>query len=451
MSDIRQGPAARPRVKILYEACNPESHRQALALERRPPADFAVSLAQSGQGDAPDSILGDDGDDLLFVLPRQAKGLRLRLRAMGRETKVVRLYWAGWPRGIADIYEAYEDSDWLVFNQAQAWEGAGRLPRTSVIRRSAERDADGPCAEYFDLFRSLLSGGADRLTAEVPDHSDLENEVTVFVSTVGSHNLASCLAALGRQDCKFRLEMVENVAPMSAAFQQMLDRCETPYYIQVDEDMLLHPNAVRTLWKRIRSSTPNTAAWVGTLFDAHLGRLLRGVKIFKHKIARRYPFRDVRGCDLDQLTRAEADGFAYVRAPLDESIPDGRPLGLHHLVWTRREAYERYFLLECKKRRYPGRYKQLRADMISISERFRDEGAEEDFFAVMGSMAGRLANDDDRDGEKDFQHPRTLPGFEGAEQLFESMNSGDHSRVDLSNILIPSIESAEETKGIRAS
>ena len=75
------------------------------------------------------------------------------------------------------------------------------------------------------------------------------DHVTVFVTTVGAPSYDACRQHLGAQDCAFRLQVIDRVAPMSAAFQRMLDECPTPFFVQVDEDMLLYPHAVRTLYE----------------------------------------------------------------------------------------------------------------------------------------------------------------------------------------------------------
>ena len=39
----------------------------------------------------------------------------------------------------------------------------------------------------------------------------------------------------------------------------MLDECTTPYFVQVDEDMLLYPHAVRTLHERMAAAATEVA------------------------------------------------------------------------------------------------------------------------------------------------------------------------------------------------
>lgn len=180
---------------------------------------------------------------------------------------------------------------------------------------------------------------------------DLSEHVTVFVSTVGAPTFDACLHHLNQQDCNFGLQVIENVAPVSKALQTMLNRCQTPYYVQVDEDMLLYPHAIRTLYESIEIAAPSTAAYQFPLYDVHLECSIYGVKIYRHAVAVRYPFRDVNGCDFDQVMRMRRDGYVRQRAPLASATRDGETtLGLHGTTWTPLSIYERYRRLECKRR-----------------------------------------------------------------------------------------------------
>ncbi len=133
------------------------------------------------------------------------------------------------------------------------------------------------------------------MTANDPSH-DLSKVVTVYVTSVGAPTYPQCVEHLRNQDSTFVLRTIERVAPMSAAFQRMLDDCKTPYYVQVDEDMLLYPHAIRSLYERISRANSSVAMLACSLYDEHLERCINGVKIFRHGIVRNYPFKDVEGC-----------------------------------------------------------------------------------------------------------------------------------------------------------
>lgn len=76
-------------------------------------------------------------------------------------------------------------------------------------------------------------------------------DTTVFVTTIGDQaNFDGCLAHLECQTLGCHVEVIDRVVPMSAAFQQMHEQCKTPFYVQLDEDMILVPEAVQQLEER---------------------------------------------------------------------------------------------------------------------------------------------------------------------------------------------------------
>jgi hypothetical protein len=131
--------------------------------------------------------------------------------------------------------------------------------------------------EFYAMFRDVLGS-----REVVPD---LSHKVTAFVATGGGRTLPDCLDHLGRQDVKFKLEIVENAPPLSAAFQRALVACETPYVVQIEEDMLLSPHAIRTLVDELEQQAPEVAMYVAPLYDGHLDRATQGVKISRRAMA----------------------------------------------------------------------------------------------------------------------------------------------------------------------
>jgi hypothetical protein len=239
---------------------------------------------------------------------------------------------------------------------------------------------------------------------------DLRSRVTVFVLTVGAATYEACLANLEEQDCTFALDIVDRVAPISAASQCMIDRCRTPFFVQVDEDMLLRPWAVQTLYRRINETTPDVAEVVGALYDVHLQRAIEGVKIFRHDTLRHYPFEDRPGCDGHQARRLLADGHRIARIRTEGLTSASRDvLGWHGTGYTAAAIYERYLTLQLKYRQglngqwfgaYPHRF----------LDRFLEEPSESNFFALMGVVTAQLLGADTLWAEKDYRGYDALPG-----------------------------------------
>ena len=255
--------------------------------------------------------------------------------------------------------------------------------------------------------------------AAAPSRPDLRDLVTAFVTTVGAASYEACREHLRAQDCDVRVEVIEGVAPMSAAFQQMLDTCRTPYYVQVDEDMLLYPGAIRTLYERIATAAPRIALTVGWLHDVHLDRAVQGVKIFRHELGRRYPYRDVNSCELDQLRRLAADGLGYDVLTGSEAAPE--ILGLHGTHWTPRAIYERFCTLERARRRHPSNHRWLEPWPAILVERVLESRSLLDLYALLGLVTGALGPLDGEGREKDFRTYRCLPGFEAVSEYWQCL------------------------------
>jgi hypothetical protein len=217
---------------------------------------------------------------------------------------------------------------------------------------------------------------------------------------------------------------------MSAAFQRMLDLCETTYYVQVDEDMLLRPWAVRTLHDWIRIAPPDVAMVAAWLWDVHLGRGILGVKAFRHAIVRRYPLADVQSCEIDQLRRLNVDGYRYLPPPDPEPAEYGPwTLGVHGAQYDAQSIFERYATLERVMRNYPDKLAWFADHAEDFLRRFREDPSELNLMALLGIMAGRLASAKPA-GEKDYTEYGRLPGLKEARAFFTACTTHSHRKVD---------------------
>ncbi len=261
---------------------------------------------------------------------------------------------------------------------------------------------------------------------------NLRDSVTVFVSTVGYLTFDKCLQHLREQNCTFTLKIIDHVAPISATFQRMMDECSTPYYVQVDEDMLLYPHAITTLYKGMSAMDAKVAQYVCTLYDVHLTKIIYGIKIFRHEIVRKYPFRNVRGCEWDQIRRIRADGFVDVRVSLEGATAGSDyTLGLHGTLWTIPTVYLRFFKLELKRRMGNKTHEWLTEAAIMLLKRFLEKRAEEDFYALMGILAGSLSSSSSAGREKDYRTYDDTPGLHVLRRFIKELKQSWHDDHEL--------------------
>jgi glycosyltransferase involved in cell wall biosynthesis len=270
---------------------------------------------------------------------------------------------------------------------------------------------------FFDAFREILSARQPARSATL----DLSDRVTAFVTTVGAPSYTACLDLLRLQDCAFRLEIIDRVAPMSAAFQQMLDRCQTPFFVQVDEDMLLHPHAVRGLYERMVAADDRVAIVVGDLYDAHLERRIHGVKMYRHEIARRYPFSDVESFEKQQARQMKADGYRFDADNRADGSYNDRVLGLHGTHWTARSIYERYASLESRRRRHPEALVWFESYPAVFLERVLEDPTELNVAALMGVLSAAVISPEGPGAAKDFRVAALPNGFSAAQQFYEGL------------------------------
>ena len=171
---------------------------------------------------------------------------------------------------------------------------------------------------------------------------DLSQKLTVaFICGKQSDpNANLVLNSLQNQDCQFQLIKVLNVSPMSKAFQEMFDNCNTEYLIQIDSDMVIHPNAIKRMYDKIEgnNSPENIVMDCYLLKDVHLNMNIYGVKIYKMNIFKKYPFNTQHpSCEVEQLERMKNDGY--------DIRFQSEILGEHSPHWTNESIFERYYNL----------------------------------------------------------------------------------------------------------
>ena len=245
----------------------------------------------------------------------------------------------------------------------------------------------------------------NRLAQRTKPAPDPASEVTVFVSTVGDEpNFQECLSRLRRQTARAPVEIIRNVAPLSAAFQRMLDACRTRYYVQVDEDMLLFPRALRALHQAIAAAPPAVAIVCAGLWDCDIEEPIYGVKIYRHEIVRRFPYRDTFSCEKTQLRELFKAGYRIAFLPVA-----GRRscLGEHGKHYTARTIFARWKRLLQKQRRY-GTLPWVEPWPRRLAERYARTRDPRHLYALLGAAAG-LIGDLPADRENDFRV--TCPDF----------------------------------------
>lgn len=226
---------------------------------------------------------------------------------------------------------------------------------------------------------------------------DLRDKLTVFVIVAGDDpNEKLCFESLAKQTCQFNLNIIRNYAPLSAAFQQMLTRCQTDYFIQVDVDMALHQNAVEKMYNDIIAQDPKMVMLAYELFDPHLEMNIYGVKIYNHTVFKLYPYNQTHpSCEMEQLERLQQDGYTY------KCIPE--VMGQHSVHWTSESIFERYYNLASKFKIF--RYIWMEKLLDKLWNKVKKDPSDQNIYALSGALSA-IYSDESMDKEKDVRVKR---------------------------------------------
>lgn len=203
------------------------------------------------------------------------------------------------------------------------------------------------------------------------------DELTVFVITTGDEPLEACHAALDAQTCRFQRQEIAGVHPMGAAFQAMPDRCTTPYFVQVDADMILAPHAIETLHDAVRATPPWIYMVAAKLHEEGVGQ--RGsLKCWKRSLFRWFSFRDVRTVDRDLHRRTRRVGLRL--RPIDDELGVHRATHSDYATYLKAKA-------DVEKWRFLGRPPEMYA-LPGLDELLSDPDAHR--HGLLGHLLGAV-------------------------------------------------------------
>lgn len=138
---------------------------------------------------------------------------------------------------------------------------------------------------------------------------NLRGMIAALVLSSGEPTLEQALAALARQTRPLScIQWVQGVRPFARAFNQGVAELECPYFVQCDADMVLNERAVEVLCSGLGPGV----AMVSALLDDPLQGAIKGVKLHRTELARRFPHREQASPETDYRARWQAEGWREV-------------------------------------------------------------------------------------------------------------------------------------------
>jgi hypothetical protein len=121
-------------------------------------------------------------------------------------------------------------------------------------------------------------------------------KITIFLITIQSNQLKYSLDCINNLDRNYPVlvNVIMNVSPTNKAYNQMRERCKTPYFIQLDEDMELRQDAIKIFIDHINIFKMNNFfLYTYKLIDNDLGignpPIIDSLKLYNNEIMQKYP------------------------------------------------------------------------------------------------------------------------------------------------------------------
>jgi hypothetical protein len=122
-------------------------------------------------------------------------------------------------------------------------------------------------------------------------------KITIFLITIQSDQLKYSLDCINKLDKNYSviINVIMNVSPTNKAYNQMRERCKTPYFIQLDEDMELREDTIKICIDQINKFKMNNNFFLHTfkLIDNDLGignpPIIDSLKLYNNEIMQKYP------------------------------------------------------------------------------------------------------------------------------------------------------------------
>jgi hypothetical protein len=172
-------------------------------------------------------------------------------------------------------------------------------------------------------------------------------DVTALVLTIGESSTERALESVRRQTLQpAETLVVEGVTPFSAALRTGVDRIETPFFVQVDADMVLDDDCL----ERLRAAVTDEAGIVvGQLRDPLIGTIA-GVKLFRRGCFDVAQLRDSIAPDVDFYWDIATQGWLTLYLLSYPPARGGAPhtFGDHLPALTPAYTYATYYLLGCR-------------------------------------------------------------------------------------------------------
>lgn len=220
--------------------------------------------------------------------------------------------------------------------------------------------------------------------------SSYSNQITAVVLTSGESTFFNeTLASIKSQSIKsHEIIIIRNVSPFSKAAQAGLDSVKTPFFVTVDDDMILYLDCFKRLIYHI-SSNNTFAEAVLRLKDPIMGRIY-GIHMYRTDVIRSigfHPLLDEKGAERKLRNMIISLGFSSIYIDV--------VAGQHHPIYTSSDIFRKYKFIGEQSIYYGSTEgkKIMQAKLDRLCEYWLETQSELTLYAMAGFVAGLTSED----------------------------------------------------------
>jgi hypothetical protein len=162
--------------------------------------------------------------------------------------------------------------------------------------------------------------------------------IDVFVITNGRSTFHYCKKSIERQKGVFFTPIYIKHKGWQEAHEILLKKCKSKYALRVDDDMLLHPLALKFMYKCVKNQNSNIALRGWRLWEPWSNKVCKGIKVYNVEIAKKIGFElDHLGkIDKPFMRNAEKAGYKIKYSKDVVAIHSCGKFEEHHKYWIMR-------------------------------------------------------------------------------------------------------------------
>jgi len=192
---------------------------------------------------------------------------------------------------------------------------------------------------------------------------NLKGLIDVCIITNGRKSYPYALKCLEDQEnVVFNLKVIEHMSWIDAC-NECLNSSNSPFYVRVDDDMLLHPRALE-FFNYLRTTDDNTNNVIVNckLWEVGRRRMISGIKMYNRSLTKEVGFElDKRG-KVDKIFRKNSDIKGFKNGGASQSI-----IGIHAALSI--EENMKYVKLRGEDKDIA--FKEKRRDLIELDRAFK--------------------------------------------------------------------------------